>query len=545
MSQMRSTLLVFLTLGIASSAFAQGRRGNAQQAQPQQPQQAPPQPQGAPAANAQGQGGRGGGAGEFYNYDSSGTAPIAIQIGPPTESLHKISVNGDSISYAAHAGYVPVTNATTKQPEAEIFYTSYGKDGVSDLSTRPIVFFFGGAPGVSAAWQEFGGLGPKQMKAGTATWADNPATLLGQADLVFVNPVGTAFSRPIVPNHGPAFWTSQGDVASLAEFVRTFIRIHNRGASPLYLAGADHGTARVGGLAAYLIEHQVPLRGIALFSLANSADSTAGDAQYITLLPSLVMSAWYHKKLAADLNNMSAEQISAQARQFASREYLHALYKGDRMTAEERTKVVADLSRLTGTSKQFVISNNLRISLDRFNQELMRDQHKAMSPSDARVAGFTPQAGGGFGGGGGGGRGGFGAAPMIDFNVTAISGGFLSAYESYLRDELKFAPNQEGIYYLLNGGVNNFQATGADDTSLAAAFARQPNLKMFVAVNYYDLSSPFYAAEFTLAHLSLAPEVRAHNITVKNYEAGQMVYMDSKEGPRLGRDLSAFVAEGK
>ena len=101
-----------------------------------------------------------------------------------------------------------------------------------------------------------------------------------------------------------------------------------------------------------------------------SADAIAGDAQYITLLPSLIMAAWHHKKLSPELNAMSAEQISGQARQFASREYLHALYKGDRMTAEERTKVIADLSRMTGLSKAFLVNNNLRITLDRFNAEL-------------------------------------------------------------------------------------------------------------------------------------------------------------------------------
>ena len=303
-------------------------------------------------------------------------------------------------------------NATTGQAEAHLFYTCYAKDGVTDASARPLLFFLGGAPGVSATWQEFGGLGPKRMKwasDGTAgmppyTWVDNPHTLLGQADLVFVNPVGTAFSRPDQPCRGPSFWNTAADIASLGEFVRSFLNVANRRNSPLFLAGEDFGTARAAGLAAYLNDHQIPVQGVVLLSMTMSADALAGDTQYITLLPSLIMAAWHHKKLSPELTAMSAEQISGQARQFASREYLHALYKGDRMTADERTKVIANLSRLTGLSKAFLVNNNLRITLDRFNGELMREQHRGLSNSDARVSGFVPPAvGGGRGGGGFGG----------------------------------------------------------------------------------------------------------------------------------------------
>jgi carboxypeptidase C (cathepsin A) len=445
---------------------------------------------------------------------------------------------------------MPLRNATTGQSEAHLFYTCYAKDGVTDTAVRPVLFFLGGAPGVAATWQEFGGLGPKRMKwtnDGTAGlppygWVDNPHTLLGQADLVFVNPVGTAFSRPDQPARGPSFWNTAADIASLGEFVRSFLNTLNRRNSPLFLAGEDFGTARVAGLAAYLNEHQIPVHGVVLLSMTMTADALAGDEQYITLLPSLVMAAWHHKKLAPELTAMSAEQISGQARQFASREYLHALYKGDRMTAEERTKVVANLSRLTGLSKAFLVNNNLRITLDRFNAELLRDQHRGLSNSDARVSGFTPPAAGGGRGGGGGGFGGAVTA-SIDFNQYNLAGGFRTAYEAYLRSELTFNGNSNGIFYLSSGGVGAFTSTGNDDASLSGAFARNPNLRLFVGVNYFDLNAPFYAAEFTLAHLNVSPEVRAHNITVSHYEAGQMTYADNKALAKLQGDLARFVNE--
>jgi carboxypeptidase C (cathepsin A) len=236
---------------------------------------------------------------------------------------------------------------------------------------------------------------------------------------------------------------------------------------------------------------------------------------------------------------MSAEQISGQARQFASREYLHALYKGDRMTPEERTKVVADLSRLTGLSKAFIVNNDLRISLDRFNSELLLDQHRGLSNSDARVSGFMPAPGGGRGGGG---FGGF-APAAIDFNLSYLTAGFQVAYEGYLTGELGFHSNSSEVFYLSGGGVGTFTSTGSDDTSLSAAFSRNPNLRLFVGMNYFDLHAPFYAAEFTLAHLNVSPEVRAHNITVSHFEAGQMTYLDNKALAKLQADLARFVNE--
>ena len=568
-------ILLFIAVGVSPMLWAQGsgRRGGFQGAQQQAGSQTAAQQTGNQQTGSQqtgnqqsgatrqqsgtpplvepgsigrtGEGGRGGAgaasADEFFNFD-----PNANQVwlganadAAPVETHQKMTLNGEPFAYTTRAGFMPLMNATTGMAEAHIFFTSYMKDGGSDEASRPIMFFFGGAPGVSAAWQEFGGLGPKRMKT-EGNWGDNPNTLLGEADLVFVNPVGTGFSVPVQPNHASAFWNTQGDIASLAQFVRLYINRNNRLVSPLFIAGEDAGTGRVAGLAAYLTDHMIPVRGVILLSVANSPDALAGDTQYITLLPSLVISSWYHKKLSPEMNGMGSEQLLGQARQFASREYLHALYKGDRMTAEERNKVMADLSRFTGLPKQVVINNDLRVSFDRYNNELMRDEHRGLSRSDARVTGFQPVvAGFGFGGGG---RGGFGAAQQpVDFNMSAITGPFAAAYESYLRRELNFAHEKEGIFYLTSGGVGTFTSTGNDETSLSAAFIRNPNMHVFVAISYYDLNCPFYAAEYTVAHLNVSPEVRAHNITISHQEAGQMAYMDSKAAMKLERDLAGFI----
>ena len=533
---LRATLCVLL---ISLTATAQGgRQGRGQSTA---------QPGAAPTVTS-GRGGRAAadtaapvaGSLDFYNFDSTAGSIPPIADAAPIETHQKISINGQALAYTTRAGYMALHNATSGQSEAHLFYTAYAKEGVSDPAVRPLVFFVGGAPGVSAAWQDLGGLGPKRMKsADDPGWSDNPNTLLAQADLVFVNPVGTAYSRPDRPDRGPAFWNTAADTASLGEFVRGFVNRNERRTSPLFIAGDDHSTGRASGLAAYLLEHQIPVQGIVLFSMTMSPDADAGDAQYITLLPSLIMTAWHHKKLSPELNRMSSEQIAGQARQLASREFLHALYKGDRMTADERAKILADVSRMTGLSKSFLVSNDLRVTLERFNGELLRDQQRALAFSDSRVTGYAPPPAAG-------GRGGRGVfvppAPPIDFNLSALSTGFLTAYEDYLGRELTFKPANNGIFYLMSGGVSGYNSTGNDSASLATAFARQPKLRLFVGVNYFDLNAPFYATEFTLAHLSVSPEVRAHNITVSHLEAGQMPYLDSKALARLHGDLAGFVA---
>jgi len=480
-----------------------------------------------------------GGALDFYNYDPSAGTSLPISDAPAAETHQKITVGGQTLAYTAHAGFLPLRNATSGTVEAHVFYTFYAKDG--EGAGRPVMFFFGGAPGVSAAWQEFGGLGPKRMEG--SAWADNPQTLLSAADLVFVNPVGTGYSRPDRPERATAFWNTAADTASMGEFVRSFLGRYDRRMSPLYLAGEDWGTGRVAGLAGYLNDHNVAVHGVVLLSVTEAADALAGDTQYMTLLPSLVMAAWHHKKLTPELNAMSSEQIAGEARKFASREYLHALYKGDRMTADERAKALADMSRLTGLGKQFLISNEFRVTLDRFNSELLHEQHRGLSPSDARVAGFVPPAQ--FGGRGGGGGFGFGAPPPpTDFRLSILGAGFATAYEAYVRKELTFGGAANEIFYLNSGGVGTYTSTGNDDGALATAFSKNPNLKMFVAVNYFDLNAPFYATEYTVAHLNVSPEVRGKNITVTHLEAGGMPYLDTKALGKLHNDLAGFVSGG-
>jgi hypothetical protein len=210
------------------------------------------------------------------------------------------------------------------------------------------------------------------------------------------------------------------------------------------------------------------------------------------------------------------------------------------MTAEEKAKVVADMSRLTGLSKAFILNNELRVTLDRYSTEILREQKESLSRSDARVSGYVPGAGGRGGFGGRGGRGG-GQAGGVDYNMSKIGAPFATAYNDYLRRELTYSPRKDGIFYLSSGGVGAFTSTGSDDASLTAAFVRNPGLKLFLGIDSFDLGTPFYVAEYTLAHLDVSQDVRTHNITVSHLEAGSMAYLDVKASVKIQRDLAGFI----
>jgi len=538
--------------GARGRGNGRGARGGATTATESAPaaaaaQAAVPPPAAAPAAAGRGRGGGGAPAGpnDLYDFSAAAGEIAAVRGGPPVESEQQVTVGGQSLAYTVRVGAMPINNATSGEPEAHLFYAYYARSGAGSGGARPVAFLFGGAPGASASWLDLGGFGPKHLNLasdGSAglppyRWSDNPQTLLADTDLVFVDPVGTGFSRAESPALNAKFASPLYDAASLGEFVRSFLGQYDRWNSPRFLIGEDFGTGRVANLASYLAAHQLPVNGVAILSTAPASDATAGDEEYMTLLPSEIMTSWYHKKLAGDLQSLSAAQMADRARQFASREYLHALYQGDRMTDAERSKVLADMAHLTGLPQSFLSNNDLRVTKERYDAELLRGQHEELTPSDSRFAAYLRPGGGGRGG-----RGGFGAAPAApaaDAHQELMANGFLSAYEQYLRQDLKFS--NPGIYYVQQGGTSPWTAAVSDDLSLANAFDRDPKMQVFLGFDYFDLNSPFYAAEFTLAHLQAPESTLAHNVTTAYFPAGAMAYTDAAALSALHSDLSKFI----
>jgi carboxypeptidase C (cathepsin A) len=453
---------------------------------------------------------------------------------------HQVRIGGKQIAYTATAGELPVLN-DAGETEAEIFYVAYSAETPDPGKRRPLLFMFNGGPGAASIWLHLGAIGPRRvemlpdgnMPAPPFRLVDNAYSWLDQADLVFIDPVGTGYSRAAKPELAKNFATVRGDIDSLGRFIRLYLTRNERWNAPLFLVGESYGTFRSAGLSEYLVEHGVALNGIILVSsilnLQTTSFDNGNDLPYQLFLPSYTATAWYHKKLTPDLQGDLDGTLSA-AEEWAATAYQIALNKGDRLSAEERRAVVEKLALYTGLSTSFVDNRNLRIDSRSFVRELLRDRGQMVGFMDSRfsAANVDPAAAYGF-----------------DPTVTTIRPPFTATFNRYVREELGFQSDLE--YFTLGGGIGHWDWDARNsyaDTSdnLRNTLAKNPYMKVFVASGCFDLATPHFATEYTMAHLGLAPSLRK-NITMRRYRSGHMMYLESQALVQLKQDVAGFIDE--
>jgi carboxypeptidase C (cathepsin A) len=457
----------------------------------------------------------------------------------PVVTRHELRVGGRTLRYTVTTGVMPLRNPAG-ETEARIFYMAYTLDGAGDRSRRPLMFSFNGGPGSSSVWLHLGALGPRrvhmledgQMPSPPFRLVDNEQTWLDFTDLVFIDPVGTGFSRAARPELGAKYFGLQGDIASVGEFIRLYLARNERWASPLFLVGESYGTTRAAGLSGYLVDRGIAFNGVLLVStILNFQTARFGkgnDLPYVLFLPTYTAIAWYHKKLPADLQGNLRKTLD-EVERWAASDYTVALAKGDRLTPAERQEVIDRLARYTGLDKKFIDNSELRIEIQRFDKELLRDQKRTVGRLDGRFKGIDDLA--------------VSERPDFDPSMAAIRPPYTAAFNDYVRRELGFKSDLE--YYILGGGIGRWDF-GSDnayaDTSepLRSAFAKNPYMKLFVASGYYDLATPYFAAEYTMSHMGLDPSLR-NNVTYTYYEAGHMMYIEQGSLAQLKRDAAAFV----
>jgi len=464
---------------------------------------------------------------------------------PPVVTRHEIRAGGKTLRYTATVGMMPIKNRDG-ETEARIFFMAYTLDDGGNRSRRPLTFSFNGGPGSASVWLHLGAIGPKRVKmnpdgtmpAPPYELVDNEYTWLNQTDLVFIDPVGTGYSRAARPELAQKFFGLTGDIESVGEFIRMYLTRYERWTSPLFLAGESYGTTRASALSGYLIGRGIAFNGIVLISTIMNFETTdfaaGNDLPYVMFLPSYAATAWYHKKLPPDLQSRSVQQIVSEVEQWAANDYSLALGKGDRLTGQERQDIVAKLARYTGLSVQFIDNANLRVSLGLFRKELLRSERRSIGRLDARFKGFDSN---------------FATdSPDFDASEAAIRPPYTSTFNNYVRSELGYKSDLE--YYILGGGITspwNWNTNNAYvDTSVAlrSALARNPYLKIFVAMGYYDMATPYYAVDYTLHHISLDP-VLLKNFSTGYYEAGHMMYIDEKSLGRLRADVGRFIEDAQ
>ena len=484
-------------------------------------------------AFAQGRAGAAGATNDFYrfNYNTEEMVPIKYPA-EPIATQHKITLHGETIDYTARVGFIPIHQATSGVTEGHLFYTYYSKTGVTHTPTRPVWFLFNGGPGAATVWLHMGAFGPKMVKLqanGMATpppysYVDNPNCLLDTGDLVFIDAMGTGFSRPEQPHFGPDFGGVENDLAAFGEFVRSFLNEYNLWGSPLFVGGESYGTTRAAGLSGYLTDHDIPINGVMLLSAIIDVNANAGEQRQLATLPTEIMTAHYHKKLPPELQKLSVEQIAQQARDFSSGEYLDYLFDGSRSTVAQRGKVLTDFAKLTGLSKGYVDGLDLRVPLGPFSTELLRDQHLMTSRLDSRFAGYQLDAGA--------------TNTSFDYSNANIEDCFLTAFEAYVRNDLNY--KNDGLYYVA-GNAPPWSGEYNTVVNMETGFSKNPHMKLFVGMGYYDFACPFYPMEWTIAHLKVSDEIKKNNIMTGYYEAGHMVYIDASAAAKYHADLEKFV----
>lgn len=464
-----------------------------------------------------------------------------VSFPPPVITKHHITVNGKKIAYTATAGYMKLESDHGKHT-ANIFYVAYTKDG-GDERTRPLTFAFNGGPGSSSVWLHLGALGPRRVvldDIGNPLPAPyqvvpNDYTWLQWTDLVFVDPVGTGYSRATKDGKREEFHGVQEDAESVAEFIRRYTTEQFRWLSPKFLAGESYGTTRVAALSQLLqTKYGMNISGALLISVVLSFQtiahehSSGNDLPYICFLPTLAATSWYHKRLKPAYQR-NLDKLLHDVREFAGGDYTLALMQGHALSSAKQRAIANRLAEFTGLSVEFIEACNLRIHPMRYNKELMRRERKVVGRLDSRFCGYDTDAAG--------------EMPQNDPSYSNILAPYTSAVNDYLRRELGFESSM--TYEVLTPKVHPWRWGDADRgyvnvaPDLATAMRQNEYLQVFCANGYFDAATPFYATEYTMQHLEVERDM-LRRITMTYYEAGHMMYIHIPSLVQFTADVEKF-----
>jgi carboxypeptidase C (cathepsin A) len=493
----------------------------------------------------------------------------------PTDRLvttdGEIASAGNLLHYKATAGTLVLKDDSGK-PKAEVFFVAYEKqdkpskpathpgeshpadtneaqDGGSTQapaprhsSGRPLTFFFNGGPGAAAVWLHLGAAGPRRVKLTEdghpipppGALEDNPDCWLDATDMVFIDPVGTGYSRPAPGESQEQFSGVQEDVTWVADFIRLYTTRNDRWLSPKFLVGESYGTTRAAALSEHLLEQQgIALNGIVFISTVLDFQTLAPSADnflpYSLYLPTYTATAAYHKKLAPELAADLPKTLK-EVEQWAMGDYLVALAKGASLETRHREAIAQKLAAYTGLNAETIDRADLRIDPDLFRQKLLEDSHQVIGRFDARLTGYDPDT--------------LSRDPEYDPSFNAFYAAYGSAFNDYARRTLKYETDMP--YEVLTGRVGrwNFGQNGHGFLNVAVdleqAMQKNEHLKVLFAAGQMDLATPYLAMNYTVDHLDLSPELRK-NIAQAYFPSGHMIYHPRASAHKLHEEVSGFI----
>lgn len=493
-------------------------------------------------------------------------SPDATLVKPlSSETEGSVTVEGKRVDYQAVAGTLVLHGSGDKEhePTVSMFYTAYFKKG-APAGQRPITFIYNGGPGSATVWLHMGAFGPKRVvtnddshtPAAPYGLVNNDYSLLDASDLVFIDAPGAGFSRLIADDQDKdkrdeqmkdrkkAIYGVDGDGHAFAQFITQFLSRYGRWNSPKYLFGESYGTTR-SAVVANILENEdsVDLNGVVLLSQILSFDTSIDgpefnpgiDLPYVLALPTFAATAYYHHQLPQP--PAALEPFLKEVEQYAMGDYAQALMQGAALDTARKQAVAEKLHQYTGLPVDYLLKANLRVTGGMFEHELQASTDTTTGRLDSRFAGPSLDP--------------LSKTSEYDPQSSAISSAYVAAFNDYVRTQLKFG---QDMRYRLFADIDHWdfahKAPGVQGEALqsstnvmpdlAMAMKTNPNLKVFLNGGYYDLATPYFAAEYEMNHLPIPDSLRK-NISTQWYPSGHMVYAHTESLKQLHDNVAKFI----
>ena len=452
-------------------------------------------------------------------------------------TTNEVSVNGQKITYKATTGMQPVWD-DHGEVIASLYFTYYQRTNVKNREKRPIIMSFNGGPGSASVWMHIAYTGPKVLNIDEEGYPiqpygvkDNPNSIIDVADIVYINPVNTGYSRPVVKEgekfDKSLFFGINADVKYLASWLNTFISRNNRWQSPKYIIGESYGGTRVMGLAAELQNRQwMYLNGVIMVSPADYRVLRTDSALSSSLnLPYFTAAAWFHKMLPAELQNKDLLDVLPLSEEYAINKLIPAIAKGGFISNEERDKIAEKMSFYSGIKKKVLLQHNLDLPKDYFWKELLRDKNGyTVGRLDSRYKGLDKRIAG--------------ENPDYNSEITSWLHSFTPAINYYIREHLNFRTD---VTYNVFGPVRPWDNRNDNvREGLRQAMAQNPYLKVLIQSGYYDGATTYFNAKYTMWQTDPSGRMK-DRFYFKGYRSGHMMYLRNEDLKKSNDDLREFI----
>lgn len=458
-----------------------------------------------------------------------------LEMDSATSTTHEVTIKGKKIPYKATVGTQPVWNADGKTI-AGLFYTYYERTDVQDQTTRPLLISFNGGPGSASVWMHIAYTGPQVLKIDDEGFPiqpygikENPHSVLDVADIVFVNPVNTGYSRMASPDEDKKqFFGVNADIKYLADWINTFVNRNNRWLSPKFLIGESYGTTRVSGLALELQNSQwMYLNGVVLVSPTGLGIDRDGPVGAANRLPYFAAAAWYHKVLAPELQQKALEPFLEEVEDFTINQLLPAMAKGGFVDMETRKAMAQKMAYYSGLSEKTILQHNLDVPTSFFWKDLLREKGGyTVGRLDSRYKGMDRQEAG--------------ERPDFNSELTSWLHSFTPAINHYFRNHLNYKTD---VKYNMFGPVRPWDRSG-DQTgeNLRQAMAQNPYLNVMVQSGYFDGATTYFNAKYTMWHLDPSGKMK-DRLRFEGYESGHMMYLRAEDLKNSNEHLREFIQD--